>query len=122
MRFGNRRDSNSTRLDWIAGGYNSGPDHSHGSLALETETQVLSPVGKVDLTRIRPEKNERRFYCLEIQCDLFGTIVLCRSWGRIGRAGKVRFDPHVSIEAASKALGQLCGLKRRRGYHDRAPS
>jgi predicted DNA-binding WGR domain protein len=38
----------------------------------------------VALARIRPEKNERRFYHLEIWPDLFGRTQLVRRWGRIG--------------------------------------
>ena len=36
------------------------------------------------LTRIRPERNEWRFYRLAVWPDLFGRALLARHWGRIG--------------------------------------
>jgi predicted DNA-binding WGR domain protein len=78
------------------------------------------PQGSVYLTRIRPEKNERRFYSLEINVDLFGCILLARYWGRIGTAGRLRLDPHPSFAAAHTALARMDRAKRRRGYRSRA--
>jgi predicted DNA-binding WGR domain protein len=72
------------------------------------------------LTRIRPEKNERRFYHLEIWPDLFGRTMLVRRWGRIGTSGRQRLDPHPDAGAAFNALAQLVRAKRRRGYRDYA--
>ena len=40
------------------------------------------------LTRIRPERNEWRFYRMEIWPDLFGRALLARQWGRIGTKGR----------------------------------
>jgi predicted DNA-binding WGR domain protein len=36
------------------------------------------------LTRIRPERNEWRFYRLAVWPDLFSRALLARHWGRIG--------------------------------------
>jgi hypothetical protein len=44
------------------------------------------------LTRIRPERNEWRFYRLAVWPDLFGRALLARQWGRIGTQGRVRLD------------------------------
>jgi len=74
----------------------------------------------VALTRIRPEKNERRFYHLEIWPDLFGRTQLVRRWGRIGTSGRQRLDPHPDAGSALNALAQLVRVKRRRGYWERA--
>ncbi len=74
----------------------------------------------VALTRVRPEKNERRFYHLEIWPDLFGRTQLVRRWGRIGTSGRQRLDPHPDAGAALNALAQLVRAKRRRGYRERA--
>jgi predicted DNA-binding WGR domain protein len=74
----------------------------------------------VALTRIRPEKGERRFYHMEIWPDLFGRIMLVRRWGRIGTSGRQRLDPHPDAGTALNALAQLVRAKRRRGYRERA--
>ena len=71
------------------------------------------------LTRIRPERNEWRFYRIEIRPDLFGRALLARQWGRIGTAGRARLDPHADAGAAMNALARLAGTKRRRGYQNR---
>jgi predicted DNA-binding WGR domain protein len=73
----------------------------------------------VVLDRIRPAKNERRFYALSIAIDLFGNTLLFRNWGRIGTAGRVRFDVCYGQAEAIEALHNLARLKRRRGYRDR---
>ena len=72
----------------------------------------------VALARIRPDKNERRFYHLEIWPDLFGRTLLVRRWGRIGTSGRQRLDPHPDAGAALNALSQLVRAKRRRGYRE----
>ena len=46
------------------------------------------------LIRVRPERNEWRFYRMEVWPDLFGRALLVRQWGRIGTEGRRRLDPH----------------------------
>ena len=72
------------------------------------------------LARIRPERNEWRFYRMEVWPDLFGRALLLRQWGRIGTEGRRRLDPHPDPGAALNALARLVSRKRRRGYQDRA--
>ena len=72
------------------------------------------------LIRIRPERNEWRYYRLEIWPDLFGRALLARHWGRFGTKGRRRLDPHPDAGAALNALATLARAKRRRGYQDRA--
>jgi len=72
----------------------------------------------VELTRVRPEMNERRFYRLEIQSDLFGRALLVQSWGRIGTSGRQRLELHPDAGSALNALAQLARNKRRRGYRE----
>jgi predicted DNA-binding WGR domain protein len=72
------------------------------------------------LIRIRPARNEWRYYRLEVWPDLFGRALLARHWGRIGTQGRRRLDPHPDIGAALNALAALARAKRRRGYQDRA--
>jgi predicted DNA-binding WGR domain protein len=72
------------------------------------------------LIRVRPERNEWRFYRLEVWPDLFGRALLVRHWGRIGTQGRRRLDPHPDPGAALNAFAVLLRAKRRRGYRDRA--
>jgi predicted DNA-binding WGR domain protein len=72
------------------------------------------------LTRVRPERNEFRYYRMEIWPDLFGRALLLRQWGRIGTEGRRRLDPHPDPGAAINALAALARQKRRRGYQDRS--
>ncbi len=68
------------------------------------------------LTRVRPERNERRFYALSIGADLFGNIYLFRNWGRLGTGGRLRMDFCSGAAEAASALTRLAQSKRRRGY------
>jgi predicted DNA-binding WGR domain protein len=70
------------------------------------------------LTRVRPGRNEWRFYRLAVWPDLFGRALLARQWGRIGTQGRVRLDPYPDAGAAINALAHLVRAKRRRGYRD----
>ena len=70
----------------------------------------------VALTRIRPEKNEKRFYRMDICLDLFGRTVLIRQWGRIGRSRRQRLDHYPDIGTAINAIAKLTKAKQRRGY------
>ncbi|HME25045.1 MAG TPA: WGR domain-containing protein [Acetobacteraceae bacterium] len=73
---------------------------------------------QASLTRLRPARNEGRFYRLAVWPDLFGRALLARQWGRIGSAGRLRLDPHPDPGAAINALARLARAKRRRGYRD----
>ncbi len=75
-----------------------------------------TPTAKILLRRIRPERNERRFYAIEITTDLFGCLLLSRNWGRIGTAGRLRLDPQTDVEAARIALEEIVRAKIKRGY------
>ncbi len=70
------------------------------------------------LRRVDPEHRMARFYMLVIEQDLFGTIRLVRTWGRIGTRGRELADEFVTAEQAAEALEALAALKRRRGYSD----
>jgi len=45
------------------------------------------------LVRVSPERNEHRFYRLEVWPDLFGRALLVRHWGRLGTPGRRCLDP-----------------------------
>jgi predicted DNA-binding WGR domain protein len=78
--------------------------------------ELGGPSQKIVLTRIRPEKNERRFYTVDISQDMFGQISVSRNWGRIGTSGRLRYDPYPDIHAAQRALDVITKSKRKRGY------
>jgi predicted DNA-binding WGR domain protein len=73
---------------------------------------------QASLTRIRPERDEARFYRMEVWPDLFGRALLLRHWGRLGTMGARRLDPHPDPGAAINALGRILRAKRRRGYRE----
>jgi predicted DNA-binding WGR domain protein len=68
------------------------------------------------LRRIDPAKNMARFYAMEVQLDLFGTIMLMKHWGRLGTGGRVAGEPYASVALALAALQRQAERKRRRGY------
>ena len=71
------------------------------------------------LLRTLPERDEQRYYRLEVWPDLFGRALLVCRWGRIGAPGCHRLDPHPDPGAAINALAARARAKRRRGYRDR---
>ena len=73
----------------------------------------------VSLIRVRPDKNEQRFYALTVDVDLFGSPLLVRCWGRLGTSGRMRLEAHQTLAAAVSAQSALARTKRRRGYRDR---
>jgi predicted DNA-binding WGR domain protein len=88
---------------------------------LERPTPIQLPLfaEAASLIRVRSERNEFRYYRMEICPDLFGRALLLRQWGRIGTQGRRRLDPHSDPGAAINALAALARQKRRRGYRDR---
>jgi predicted DNA-binding WGR domain protein len=76
----------------------------------------------VELRRLDPAKNMRRFYRLDIQPNLFGGVLLMKQWGRVGTQGRMVAEPHDTEALAAAALQQQADRKRRRGYADFARS
>lgn len=70
----------------------------------------------VDLKRIDPSLNMRRFYRMSVQPDLFGGACLVREWGRIGFRGQMLIEQHDDEGKAVTALMKLSATKTRRGY------
>ena len=70
----------------------------------------------VDLKRIDPPLNMRRFYRMSVQPDLFGRASLVREWGRIGFRGQMMVETHPDEGKAITALMKLAAAKKRRGY------
>jgi len=90
------------------------PSGKSPPMAAPTQLPLFST--RAALTRIRPERNEWRYYRMEVWPDLFGRALLARHWGRIGTQGRMRLDPHPDPGAALNALAALLRVKRRRGY------
>ena len=88
--------------------------------ARPTPIQLPLFVDAAWLIRVRADRNEWRFYRLEVLPNLFGRALLLRQWGRLGTEGRRRFDPHPDPGAAINALAHIVQAKRRRGYQDRA--
>ena len=70
----------------------------------------------VDLKRIDPSLNMRRFYSMSVQPDLFGGASLVREWGRIGSRGQMLLERLDDEGRAVNALMKLSDTKKRRGY------
>ena len=90
------------------------PDHYmyHSSIQLD-----VFPTD-VQMRRIDPARNMRRFYRLSVQRDLFGRASLVREWGRIGFRGQMMVETHPDEGKAVTALMKLAEAKKRRGYVD----
>jgi predicted DNA-binding WGR domain protein len=59
------------------------------------------------LERREPTKNLARFYSVSLEVDLFGSTLLRRRWGRIGRQGQGRAIAYDTREHALDALHSL---------------
>lgn len=70
----------------------------------------------VDLRRINPALNMRRFYRMSLQPDLFGGVDLVREWGRMGRRGQSLIERHQCEADAVASMLALAAVKRKRGY------
>ena len=71
---------------------------------------------QVILERIDPTKNVARYYVLSVEATLLARDTLVRRWGRIGSAGRQRFEFFDSRNSARLALETWPAKKRRRGY------
>lgn len=78
------------------------------------DVEVLPSI--VDLRRIDPARNMRRFYRMVIQCDLFGRASLIRTWGRLGTRGQQLIMSFDNEGQAMLAMTKLLKEKQRRGY------
>jgi len=86
----------------------------------ETVTQLEVFPTDLQMRRIDPACNMRRFYRMSVQPDLFGGASLVREWGRIGLRGQVMIEHHTDEGRAVTALMKLAAVKSRRGYEANA--
>ena len=71
---------------------------------------------ELQMKRLDPARNMRRFYRMSVQRDLFGGASLVREWGRIGFRGQMLIEQHADEGRAVTALLKRAAEKRRRGY------
>jgi predicted DNA-binding WGR domain protein len=68
-------------------------------------------------TRVRPERNEFRFYVLLVAPTLWGTYALVRRWGRIGaEPRRERVAEFATLAEAQAALDAQVARREKRGY------
>jgi predicted DNA-binding WGR domain protein len=68
------------------------------------------------LHRINPEKNEARFYLVEVGPSLLDPWAVIRLWGRIGGQQKGLVTPCQSDTEAEALARRLVRRKLKRGY------
>lgn len=61
-------------------------------------------------------KNQKRFYRLSVQPNLFGEWTLFKEWGRIGSGGTVRLEWCATKDEAETNLIAIEKKKKRKGY------
>lgn len=83
---------------------------------LNTYTQLEIFPTELQMRRIVPAVNMRRFYRISVQPDLFGGTSIIREWGRIGFRGQMMIEQYPDEGHAVTALMKLAAVKRRRGY------
>ncbi len=64
-----------------------------------------------------PRGEQPRYYEVSLATDLFGVMVLQRTWGGVGKAGgRSHLESYPSMAAARRAASAWLRRKRRRGY------
>ena len=62
------------------------------------------------------ERNQHRYYILDLQLHFFGRLVLYPEWKRIGYPGQIRVELCGTREEAERVFGTKLREKRCRGY------
>jgi len=68
------------------------------------------------LHRISPERNERRFYAVQVGPSLLDEHAVLRLWGRIGGYQRQMVTPCQSPDDAQALARQLIQRRLRHGY------
>lgn len=92
--------------------------HSRGPICGVFATRDGAVAMVPSFTRLQkrdPERNQHRYYILDLQPHLFGNWSIIRAWGRIGHPGQIRVELCDNREQAERAFAKLL-QKRRRGY------
>jgi predicted DNA-binding WGR domain protein len=83
------------------------------------ETLIGATIMTPHATRLQkrdPQRNQHRYYLLDVQPHLFGGWSVIREWGRIGHPGQVKIDLCDSLEEAAQTFNGKLRQKQRRGY------
>ena len=71
----------------------------------------------MELRKIDPTKNMRRFYRLSVEPTLFGDYALVRQWGRIGaKRGRTKEDWYSLEDEAHRAFSMAVSQRLKRSY------
>lgn len=89
---------------------------NHPPNMFDFSEEVECNLTHVDLRRVDPSVNMRRFYSMSLQPDLFGGVDLVRAWGRIGTKGQSLIERHADEQDAVFAMRRHTASKCRRGY------
>ncbi len=68
------------------------------------------------LVSIDASRNRARFYLLQWQPTLWGTVMLVRVWGRLGGRGRSQVVLETDVPQLDAALTRLVRQRRRHGY------
>ncbi len=68
------------------------------------------------LHRVNPERNESRFYLVQVGPSLLDRYAVLRIWGRIGGHQHHLVTPCASPEAAAQLADRLVQRRLKRGY------
>lgn len=74
----------------------------------------------IELERIDPSRNMRRYYRFSYQQDLFGQWLLVRQWGRIGRSAQFLATCVDGPDEAVREAVTIALAKLRKGYRLRS--
>ena len=69
------------------------------------------------LVSIDASRNRTRFYVLQWQPTLWGSVMLMRIWGRIGGPGRMQVVHETATPQRAAALTRLVRQRLRHGYH-----
>ena len=70
----------------------------------------------IRMTRIEPDRNIRRFYAVDVCCNLFGEWTCVRRCGRVGSKGRILETVFCSQELAAAEADNWFRQKRGRGH------
>ena len=73
------------------------------------------------LHRVNPDKNEYRFYLVQVGASTIAPHAVLRLWGRIGGAQRGMVIPCDSPESAQALADKLIRLRLRHGYQIVSP-
>lgn len=71
---------------------------------------------RLHLRRVDASRNQRQFYLMAVQRDLFDGAKLVPEWARIGSSGQIKTSHHADEEPTMNDLAGVVSAKRKCGY------